>query len=84
LGVGPHHSNVAVLAVRILLVVYGAVSIIAAITVYRHWMSTVYKDNKNRKIGFGAISGAATEYRTFVGASGAVALTLGFWPMAKS
>jgi len=60
------------------------VSIIAAFTDYRHWMSTMSENNKNRKTGFGAISSSVTNYRRYVGISGAVALILGILDIAKS
>jgi hypothetical protein len=44
---------------------------------FRHWMSTMYENNKNRKTGFGAISDSPTTYRRWIGGVGAVLLALG-------
>jgi len=61
------------MAVGLLFVGYGVV-----------WMGRMHEDNKNRKIGFGAISGSVTKYRTYVGTSGSVALRFGVLAIAKN
>lgn len=58
-------------------VVYGLISVILALTDFRHWVSNRYEETKGRKLGFQAISSSANTYRGFIGVFGAIFLIFG-------
>jgi hypothetical protein len=88
---GCHHGYVAttgssaigLVVVGAVFVVYSLASVILAITVFRHWVSTRYEETKDRKVGFQAISGSASAYRTYIGIFGAIFLIFGVAALAN-
>lgn len=70
-------SAVGLIVVGTVFVVYGLASVVLALTDFRHWMSNMYEDTKDRKVGFQAISGSASTYRAFNGVFGTIFLIFG-------
>ena len=72
-----HGTNFGVLALGLVFAVFGLASVVLAITDFRHWLSAMYENNRNRKTGFGAVSDSPTSYRRWIGGFGAVFFVFG-------
>lgn len=73
-----------VLALGLVFAVFGLTSVVLAFTDFRHWMTTMYENNKNRKTGFGAVSDSPMSYRRWIGGMGAVFLVFGILAVAHA
>lgn len=77
-------SRFGIVFVGIVFCLYGIGSIVLSVSDFRHWITGMYENNKNRKTGFGAISSSPEAYRRFIGGFGAIFLVIGIVAISAS